>query len=93
MPDDHILHRLKLRDLRILLAVTQTGSMAKAAAQLATSQPAVSRAIADMEVTLGVSLLERSSRGVEPTPYGRALIKRGIAVFDELRQGSRRSSS
>lgn len=87
MQDDRILHRLKLRDLRILLAVTKTGSMAKAATQLATSQPAVSRAISDMEATLGVSLLERSSQGVEPTPYGRALIKRGVAVFDELRQG------
>jgi DNA-binding transcriptional LysR family regulator len=87
MQNDRILHRLKLRDLRILLAVTQTGSMAKAATQLATSQPAVSRAISDMEATLGVSLLNRSSQGVEPTPYGQALIKRGIAVFDELRQG------
>jgi DNA-binding transcriptional LysR family regulator len=87
MTDDRILNRLKLRDLRILLAVTQAGSMAKAATQLATSQPAVSRAIADMEATLGVALLERSSQGVEPTPYGRALIKRGVAVFDELRQG------
>src|SRR6266545_6260035 len=87
MQDDRILQRLKLRDLRILRAVTQTGSMAKAATQLAISQPAVSRAIADMEATLGVSLLERSSQGVEPTPYGRALIRRGVAVFDELRQG------
>jgi DNA-binding transcriptional LysR family regulator len=87
MADDRTLHRLKLRDLRILLAVTQTGSMAKAAVQLATSQPAVSRAVADMEATLGVALLERSSQGVEPTPYGRALIRRGAIVFDELRQG------
>jgi DNA-binding transcriptional LysR family regulator len=87
MQDDLTLHRLKLRELRILLAVTQAGSMAKAATQLAISQPAVSRAIADMEATLGVSLLNRSSQGVEPTPYGRALIKRGVAVFDELRQG------
>ena len=61
--------------------------MAKAATLLATSQPAVSRAIADIEATLGVSLLERSSQGVQPTPYGDALIKRGVAVFDELRQG------
>ena len=87
MRDDVIVHRLKLRDLRILLAVTQAGSMAKAATLLATSQPAVSRAIADMEATLGVALLERSSQGVQPTPYGDALIKRGVAVFDELRQG------
>jgi DNA-binding transcriptional LysR family regulator len=63
--------------------------MAKAAARLAISQPAVSRAIAEMEHTLGVSLLDRSSQGIEPTQYGRALLKRGIAVFDELKQGVR----
>jgi DNA-binding transcriptional LysR family regulator len=63
--------------------------MAKAAAQLAISEPAVSRAISDMEHTLGVPLFDRSSKGVEPTPYGRALIKRGVAVFDELRLGIR----
>src|SRR5262249_58047115 len=61
--------------------------MAKAATQLAISQPAVSRAIADMEATLGVSLLDRGPQGVEPTSYGRALINRGIAIFDELAQG------
>ena len=42
-----------------------------------------------MEHTLGVSLFDRSSKGVEPTPYGRVLIKRGVAIFDELRQGIR----
>ena len=87
MPDDRLMHRLKLRELRILVAVTQAGSMGKAAVQLAISQPAVSRAIADLEVSLGVSLLDRSPQGVEPTPYGRALINRSLAAFDELRQG------
>lgn len=79
--------RLKLRDLHILLAVAEAGSMAKAGTRLAVSQPAVSKAIADMEHTLGVPLLDRSPQGVEPTPYGRALIKRSVAVFDELRHG------
>jgi DNA-binding transcriptional LysR family regulator len=61
--------------------------MARAATELAISQPAVSRAIADMEASLGVSLLDRGPQGVDPTPYGRALINRGIAIFDELAQG------
>jgi len=87
MPDDPLLNRLKLRELRILLAVTRTGSMGKAAQALAISQPAVSRAISDMESALGVSLLDRTAQGVEPTPYGRALINRSLAVFDELGQG------
>lgn len=86
-PEDRISSRLKVSDLRLLFAVVQLGGMAKAAAQLNISQPAVSKAIAALEHTLGVRLLDRNSRGVEPTPYGRALLKRGIAIFDELRQG------
>src|SRR5258708_6555901 len=85
--DHRVGRRLKLRDLNILLAVADAGSMAKAATRLAISQPAISRAIADMEHTLGVRLLDRSPQGVEPTQYGQALLKRGLAVFDELKQG------
>src|SRR5215467_14459662 len=79
--------RVKLHDLRVLMSVVERGSMAKAAESLATSQPAISRSIADLEFCLGVRLLDRSPRGVVPTPYGRALIRRGIAIFDELKQG------
>ncbi len=84
---ERIERRLKLHDVRVFMSVVQAGSMGKAAARLRTSQSAVSRTIADLEHALGVCLLDRSKRGIEATPYGRALIKRGIAVFDELRQG------
>jgi DNA-binding transcriptional LysR family regulator len=84
---ERIGRRLKLRDLHTLEAVVRLGSMAKAAASLAITQSAISKSVAEMELTLGVPLLERSARGVEPTVYGRALLKRGLAVFDELRQG------
>jgi DNA-binding transcriptional LysR family regulator len=84
--NDRTGRRLKLRDLNIFLVVAKERSMSKAAAQLAVSQPAVSKAIAQMEFTLGVPLLDRGPRGVEPTLYGRALLKRGVAIFDELRQ-------
>lgn len=79
--------RIGLHDLRVLMVVVKAGSMGKAARLLATSQPAVSRSIAELEHALGVRLLDRSARGIEPTPYGHALLKRGAAVFDELRQG------
>lgn len=84
---DRIERRLKLHDVRVLMSVVQAGSMSKAAERLRTAQPALSRSIAELEHALGVRLLDRSPRGVEPTAYGRALIKRGLAVFDELRQG------
>jgi len=78
--------RLKLRDIFILFTTVQSGSMAKAAAHLGISQPAVSEAINDLEHAFGVRLLDRTPQGVEPTIYGRALVKRGLAAFDELRQ-------
>src|SRR4029077_16960818 len=84
---ERIGRRLKLRDLRILMTVVECGTMGKAAERLAISQPVVSKAIADIDLALGVRLLDRGQRGVDPTPYGRALIKRGIAIFDEMRQG------
>src|SRR5215510_4093401 len=84
---ERIERRLKLHDVRVLMSVVQAGSMHKAAERLATSQPAVSRAISDLEHALGVRLLDRGPQGIEPTPYGRAIIARGVAVFDELRQG------
>jgi DNA-binding transcriptional LysR family regulator len=85
--NDRLRRRLKLRDLDILMAVIDTGSMGKAAGRFNMTQPAVSKVVAELEQTLSVRLLERSRQGVEPTLHGRALVKRGIAVFDELRQG------
>lgn len=79
--------RLKLRDLRILITVAECGTMGKAAQRLAVSQPVVSKAISDMEHAVGVRLLDRGRSGVEPTAFGRALIKRGVAIFDEMQQG------
>jgi DNA-binding transcriptional LysR family regulator len=84
---ERIGRRLKLRDLHILLAVAQCKSIAKAADLLAISQPVVSKAIADLERMLDVRLVDRDRHGAEPTIYGEALLKRGLAAFDELRQG------
>jgi DNA-binding transcriptional LysR family regulator len=85
--ESRIGRRLRLRDLHIFFAVIQWGSMAKAGADLGISQPSVSEAIADLEHAVGVRLLDRSPQGVEPTVYGEALLRRGRAAFDELRQG------
>ena len=71
--NDRLKRRLKLRDLDILTALLDTGSMGKAANRLGVSQPAVSKAIAELERTLGVRLVDRSRRrpvaiGVESKP-------------------------
>ena len=85
--EERIGRRVRLRDLHVLLSVTQLGSMAKAAKALAVSQPAISKSIADLENALGVQLLDRGPSGVQATAYGAALVRRGLASFDELRQG------
>jgi DNA-binding transcriptional LysR family regulator len=83
---DRIGRRLKPRDLHVFMAVAEHGNMAKAADRLAISRPVVSKTISQLEHTLGVRLFDRSPHGIEPTLYGRALQKRGEAIFDELRQ-------
>jgi DNA-binding transcriptional LysR family regulator len=57
----------------------------RAALELAVSQPVVSKAMSELEHALGFRLLDRSQQGVEPTRYGRAVVKWGIAAFDDLR--------
>src|SRR5215510_15976154 len=84
-----ISRRLRFRDLQVFVAVVHCGSMAKAATELGVTQPAVSEVVAELEDAFGVRLFDRSPQGVVPTIYGRALLKRGVAAFDELKQGIR----
>jgi DNA-binding transcriptional LysR family regulator len=83
---ERIGRRLKLRDLHVVLAVAEAGSMSRAADRLAISHPVVSKTIGDLEHTLGVRLFDRTAHGTELTQYGRALLSGGTVVFDELRR-------
>lgn len=85
--DEKIGRRLKLKDLQTLMAVIEAGGMGKAADRLNYSQPAVSKAIAGLERALGRRLFERGRKGIELTPYGDAMLKCSVAVFDDLRRG------
>ena len=94
--------RLKLRHLEILLAVADTGSMAKAATRLAITQPAISRALADAEQMLGVPLFDRGAQASSPRsmaarcsnaaspPSTKLMRESGISSFSPIR---RRASS
>ena len=82
---DRIGRRMKLQDLHVFMTVVNAGSMGKAAAILNSTQPNITRSIAALEHTLGVRLLDRHYRGIEPTDFGRALLKRSQVAFDELR--------
>jgi len=81
--------RIKLRDLSVLMAIADSGSMAKAAARLGISHPAISKTISEIEAELGVRLLDRRSQGAELTAHGEVLRRCGINIFDEMQQGLR----
>ena len=87
---DRVGNRIRLRDLHILMAVAECGSMSKASVQLAISHPVVSKTVSDLEHSLGVRIFDRHSQGVELTTYGKVLLDCGTVVFDEMRQGLRR---
>lgn len=84
---DQISRRLRLKDLHTLQSIAELGSMAKASQRLALSQPAISKAISEMERTVGAALLDRTSRGVALTECGLLLLERARVIFDEVRQG------
>src|SRR5262245_9228850 len=83
--DNRVGHRLRLRDLHVFVTVASCGSMAKAAAKLGISTPTISEVIGNLEDGLGVQLLDRNSKGVDPTKHGHALLKRTRVIFDELK--------
>src|SRR6266700_2703595 len=87
--ENRISRRLRFRDLQVFFSVVQCGSMAKAANELGVTQPAVSEVVAGLEHAFGVRLFDRSPKGVEPTVYGRALLKRGIRDIEFLADPAR----
>src|SRR6218665_1476366 len=59
--------RVKLRGLRAIVAVVAQGAVGKAAEVFHLSQPAVTRALQDIEAGLGFPLFDRTARGMLPT--------------------------
>ena len=81
---DRAITRLKLRQLRLLVAVGQYGSIQNAARELQISQPAATKLIQDLELDFEVKLFERTNRGVIPTEYGDALIRHGKLILAQV---------
>jgi DNA-binding transcriptional LysR family regulator len=81
---DRALTRLKLRQLRLLVAVGQHGSILHAAREMNLSQPAATKMIQDLETDFAVRLFTRTNRGVVPTVFGETLIRHGKLVFAQI---------
>lgn len=71
--------------LRDLIAVVETGSVRSAARKLGLAQAAVSKNLTALEKSVGMPLVVRSARGVEPTELGRIVLRRARVVEAELR--------
>ncbi|MFH0252806.1 LysR substrate-binding domain-containing protein [Roseovarius aquimarinus] len=79
-----VINRLKLRQLRLLIAVGRHGSILHAAREMNLSQPAATKIIKDLEADFEVQLFERTNRGVLPTAAGEALIRGGQLIFSQI---------
>jgi LysR family nitrogen assimilation transcriptional regulator len=77
---------MNLRQLRYFLSVVETGNMTRAADQLHVAQTALGMQIRQLEESLGVALLVRHSRGVEPTPAGKLLRDRAVEILKLVEQ-------
>lgn len=78
--------RMKLKQLQTLKAIAETGSLQGAANQLAVTQPAVSRAVMELESELGVALLVRSAKGTSLTEAGSNVLSRARVIDREVRR-------
>jgi DNA-binding transcriptional LysR family regulator len=83
-PDWHIRSRLKARQLALIVAIAEHRSLRRAAADIAVTQPAATRMLADLENALGVSLFDRAAWGMQPTPYGETMIRYARGVLTDL---------
>lgn len=77
---------MRLRHIEVLVAVAETGSIRAAARKVGLTQPALSKAIRQMEGELNVQMLTRTPRGVVLTDYGRAVLVRARSIDSELRR-------
>ncbi len=81
---------LNLRHLRAIQAIAARGSMSAAADAVSLSQPALTQGIAKLERQLGVTLFERRTDGMTPTPAGTIFAERGAAAIGHLAAASSR---
>ena len=77
---------MKLHQLRALAAVSETGSMQEASRLLHVTQPALSKAIKELEASVGAALFVRTNKGVQLTPYGQRLVGHARLISENVRR-------
>ncbi|MBP0590902.1 LysR family transcriptional regulator [Paraburkholderia sp. LEh10] len=72
---DSIVARLRLKQLRLLIALDEHGSLHRAADEMALTQPGATKALREIEATFGATLFMRSPQGIQPNELGRCVVR------------------
>ena len=87
-PSDDVVRRLvtrlKMRHLQLIVQVHRLGSLTRVAELMATSQPAVTNTLSELEAMFGAELFTRTARGMAPTDMGRVVSARAQAMLQDL---------
>ncbi|MBZ0215712.1 MAG: LysR family transcriptional regulator [Fimbriimonadaceae bacterium] len=81
---ERVSSRLKLKQLRLLVAIAKNASILHAARELNISQPAATKLLKDLEIDFGVQLFERTNRGAIPTNFGEALVRHSKLILAQI---------
>ena len=82
--DARLATRLRFRHLQLLLALQRGGSLRAAAQTMNLTQPALSKALGEIESAFGVPLFDRTARGLTPTARGRVALHGAALLLAEL---------
>ncbi|MEM1077484.1 MAG: hydrogen peroxide-inducible genes activator [Pseudomonadota bacterium] len=73
-----------LKQLQFLLAIDETAHFRRAAERVGVTQPSLSAQIQNLELALGVALVERGRGGVRLTQVGREVVTRARGILDDV---------
>lgn len=79
-----IVSRLRLKQLRLLIALDEQGSLHRAAEQVFISQPGATKSLHEIENTFGAELFTRNSQGLVPNDLGRCVIRYARLIHSDL---------
>lgn len=80
----NLLTKTRFSHLKLVLAIAEHGTLHKAAAEIAITQPALTRALRDLEQTLGVELFERSHQGMKLNTYGEQFAQHAQIMLNQF---------
>lgn len=83
-PLTHIVSRLRIRQLRLLVALDELGSLHRAAEHIAISQPGATKALHEIESTFGTPLFVRTAKGLQANALGRCVIRYARLIHNDL---------